>query len=516
MKKLVFIITFLVLSQVCKSTEFVTNDVLQGHGTYQNIEVYNNILYILTHKEYDKNLKASIAGLIKYDKNTETFSEIPVSYLENGQVQKIKISALSKLAINLKGDVYLISEGLFVLKNDLSWERIILDDDLDDFMSCTNICFDVYDNLWVTAYTKQQGTTSKSYIFKMNNNKEFEKLFETNSIYSFYGKSKNPIQPLKDGRVVISREWQKSAEEEEFEKYNKHELWFFNQDGSFKTYQIHTSSKFPDYQKYGLESDNDYNKNVFDIYETSNNILYISCVTNMFNMTQENGSLVLVKVGEGLSYLKDDNWKVFDEKDGLPFNSLSEESKRFNPIFNLMELNNGKIFFVSDDGFYVVNNDEKVEKLVSRNLFEQGKMIISTDYLLDEEIFNLHFDRFINGSDNYNVSTNFENLKRTTDGTIFLNYGQGILAFDEQLLNTKSVEITDESDIKIFPNPSSDFITISGLEINSRYEIIDIYGNLVFEGLNNGMINVSNLSSGCYFVKINVSNRTINFNFIKL
>jgi len=71
---------------------------------------------------------------------------------------------------------------------------------------------------------------------------------------------------------------------------------------------------------------------------------------------------------------------------------------------------------------------------------------------------------------------------------------------------------------KIYPNPASDFIHISGdnLNRNCHYEILDINGKLIQKGqVSENRITTGNLLSGIYFVKIYDDNKVSTQKFIK-
>lgn len=108
----------------------------------------------------------------------------------------------------------------------------------------------------------------------------------------------------------------------------------------------------------------------------------------------------------------------------------------------------------------------------------------------------------------------------------FTNYGKGAWdadgspsiamdAFiDKTTLSTTGVKNSNK--IKIYPNPSSDFIKISNnLKTISSIKIIDVNGRVIHNINTNtfsGKIDVSNLSKGIYFIKIN---NTIHKKFLK-
>ncbi|PLX02901.1 MAG: hypothetical protein C0595_08900 [Marinilabiliales bacterium] len=74
---------------------------------------------------------------------------------------------------------------------------------------------------------------------------------------------------------------------------------------------------------------------------------------------------------------------------------------------------------------------------------------------------------------------------------------------------------TGENSISVYPNPATDQLFIkSSKNMNCKIQMIDIYGAIVGEYMleNNSNIDVSNLSSGLYFINIkdlNTQNVTV-------
>ncbi|WP_296319330.1 immunoglobulin-like domain-containing protein [Winogradskyella sp.] len=80
-----------------------------------------------------------------------------------------------------------------------------------------------------------------------------------------------------------------------------------------------------------------------------------------------------------------------------------------------------------------------------------------------------------------------------------------------------SVEIT-ETDIRLYPNPATGGtinVSIPYLEDEFSYSIVDIQGKTVSTGKSEGIINVSNLNKGMYFIKVNDGDEIITKKFIK-
>jgi len=69
-----------------------------------------------------------------------------------------------------------------------------------------------------------------------------------------------------------------------------------------------------------------------------------------------------------------------------------------------------------------------------------------------------------------------------------------------QVLATK--ELKFDNSLKIYPNPSSDIIQISGVKETVNYKIFNILGNKVQEGILNQNIKIQDLTNGIYFLQL--------------
>jgi hypothetical protein len=79
--------------------------------------------------------------------------------------------------------------------------------------------------------------------------------------------------------------------------------------------------------------------------------------------------------------------------------------------------------------------------------------------------------------------------------------------------NTESEE---KSSITISPNPCQDFITINGLTQSSQVSIFDLQSNQIQVQKDNDKIDLSNINSGIYFLRIRNENENQTFKIIKL
>ncbi|WP_430467876.1 T9SS type A sorting domain-containing protein [Winogradskyella ouciana] len=77
-----------------------------------------------------------------------------------------------------------------------------------------------------------------------------------------------------------------------------------------------------------------------------------------------------------------------------------------------------------------------------------------------------------------------------------------IQARDEEL---NIVDLADlNQDIKVYPNPATDYIQIEGISQQSDFSIVDVSGKIIMNGTigNRKSINIQNLAKGTYFINI--------------
>jgi len=80
---------------------------------------------------------------------------------------------------------------------------------------------------------------------------------------------------------------------------------------------------------------------------------------------------------------------------------------------------------------------------------------------------------------------------------------------------TASVDDQNQLDISIYPNPTNDKLFIQGLSSSSRVSIYNVLGKLVLSQTISKEIDVNNLQSGIYVIKIAEEQKEIVRKFIK-
>lgn len=91
-----------------------------------------------------------------------------------------------------------------------------------------------------------------------------------------------------------------------------------------------------------------------------------------------------------------------------------------------------------------------------------------------------------------------------------------------QAINVGLTEVVKQNDFALFPNPAKSFITISSTIIGTvkvNYEIVDVLGKVVMQSENTGSdkfsININDLNSGIYFLRLQVNNSVVVKKFVK-
>jgi hypothetical protein len=86
------------------------------------------------------------------------------------------------------------------------------------------------------------------------------------------------------------------------------------------------------------------------------------------------------------------------------------------------------------------------------------------------------------------------------------------------ILRSVDSDLIEENGLKIFPNPSSDRITIDYNEKINKISFFNLIGKLVYEkqsNVNTEVIDVSSLLNGMYLVRVETNNAIIQNRFMK-
>ena len=127
---------------------------------------------------------------------------------------------------------------------------------------------------------------------------------------------------------------------------------------------------------------------------------------------------------------------------------------------------------------------------------------------------------FITSINYWASTTESNNSTRAWD----IDYSSGLVSYAEKTLdrgvllvrssNTLSIEDHSYQNLNIYPNPSSNYIQISGLTKKVNYKLFNFLGKDINQGIisNNEKIDIQNLANGLYFLQIN---NEVTMKFIK-
>lgn len=229
----------------------------------------------------------------------------------------------------------------------------------------------------------------------------------------------------------------------------------------------------------------------------NNNNIYLP---NIYYTTQyPNGILYTTGTRQvHIALLGDPTLKMFNKRIPQPNN------------LQVTELSNGYLNLKWDapeglkDGKYIIY----------RNTEKNPRFVLATPQPITKTEFE---DKFLfDGVVNYKVMT--IGLDTSRSGSFYITSRPA-----NGTIKTVDVAETNTANIKIFPNPATEYITIDIVNIDkiNRVEISDIYGNLVkeFNFINNAINQVSlkwdllnsqnrKVVNGVYFVKIEMSSHT--------
>ena len=182
----------------------------------------------------------------------------------------------------------------------------------------------------------------------------------------------------------------------------------------------------------------------------------------------DNKDIIIYESWNGTSWIEDERTESNMDDYGNLINETYIRDE--NPYY---------IFEYSHDTSYLLNDFiHPFNEIISGWWFDGQELPIVHKILSQTEYF-------------YNSSTSTIDIS----GRIIFNY-------DNQILSTQNFE--DPNKISVFPNPSNDFIKISGLQKNENISIYNLLGKLVMKKniSPNQEIDIRVLSDGIYFMKM--------------
>ena len=188
---------------------------------------------------------------------------------------------------------------------------------------------------------------------------------------------------------------------------------------------------------------------------------------------------------------------------------------------------NGRAIHSIYSGFYPVHisHERYADKAFTVNISQDTLIYIELDQTLADAKFVISMDNARLSGASVSIAgkseitstigmANFYNLKTDTVYLYRIENLSELLAEDTVVFHTDSTlrlyyttgvytGQPPEHNLHLYPNPAGNHIRVTGVEDNCEFQIRDINGRMLLSGVmkNNGIIDVSNLASGIYFLK---------------
>ena len=140
-------------------------------------------------------------------------------------------------------------------------------------------------------------------------------------------------------------------------------------------------------------------------------------------------------------------------------------------------------------------------------------------FYIEKTIDNVRWDTigYLEGKGNSNVTNNY--FYEDTNPSFGLNYYRlKQVDFDGRFKYSKIISVNNNpitNKLHLFPNPTNGIIQISGLNEDIHFEIFNLNGSKILEGVtSNNQINLSDLPESTYLINLNFQNQTFTKNLI--
>jgi len=250
--------------------------------------------------------------------------------------------------------------------------------------------------------------------------------------------------------------------------YDENDTTYFTQ--SFKNYYAYDDGSAEN--GYGLQNNNALLAYKFEAYEadTLKGVLMKFIPTNI-NVTNE---IFLLTI-----------WK---DNNGQPGDVIYQDDF-FNPHFPIYSGHKNSY------KYYTFNNDQSVA--VPETFYVGWEQINNVRLYIGMDMNNDNSDKIF-----YNIGSNWVNTSFAASLIIRPVFSTGLNA----TLSTE--ERKTDVDISIYPNPTQELITISGLSSNERIELRDLSGRIIMTSIEK-TINLNNFANGIYIISVYSSNNQL-------
>ncbi|MCP4522404.1 MAG: T9SS type A sorting domain-containing protein [Cytophagales bacterium] len=149
------------------------------------------------------------------------------------------------------------------------------------------------------------------------------------------------------------------------------------------------------------------------------------------------------------------------------------------------------------------------------------------DTLLVQNVYEYYWDEEDIDKGYYGISVCQINILEIKNGMLIGSVAPGVdeMVYEEFKTTSCSilvpvVEKQEENEVQVIPNPTDGQVEVISFENVLSYQILDVQGNIIEEGANqdwkNKEFDISNFSSGVYFLKLQTNDNSITQRIVKL
>mgnify|MGYP005678632293 CR=1 FL=1 len=215
----------------------------------------------------------------------------------------------------------------------------------------------------------------------------------------------------------------------------------------------------------------------------------------------------------------------------LVFNNLKAQTIWSGPLFEFVKQNNANPALginqdiITPSVAITRGGSGEIYNAVLETASQKASSPLGTEWAIGDlsEISNLTFSSFRSAVGKPRLAVGKKLVLHITQEDVYISVeftswsggnggsdgGEGGFSYKRSTNNVTNVggKITEQN-IAIFPNPSTNFIQIAGIEKPVNYQIYDLIGSKVSEGIisRNDKINIKNQKEGIYFLKLENGN----------
>lgn len=488
MKNIKFLILLLIFISVFTNVKSIEISNFSPEGWFADIVKIDDKIYLLAVKPADASIKFFV-------KENNEWKELSNKYIEDGDAKLIYSRLFPSFKVDKSNNIWLGANGLYKF-NGTNWERNLIEDELKEFRTFHNLVIDEDDNKWFSSVIRKNPKTGfdviESGLHKFKDGK-FTTL-EKNDIPDYYTK----LSYVNNKIYTVCNNFANLPYKLNLDTCYDVRIY------DTKTNQILNKLRIPVSDKKDGFDFNRYPKMINDMIVDNKSNIYLSLQQYGVGDTPGSGTEIVnccddIVVCDSLY-----NYKIINEI----FPEIDEELIKVRKIYKLND--EETIFFQSGKAIFIDNNYTSYNELSKNEIFKNAIIYKPSQSQPDEEVLSLE-----------NNSFNFIQTLQDEEYLYLLNNNVLNQIPLKSFITSITTENLNVSEF-LYPNPVDNYLEIKSINNFQEYNLeqIKILNNLGKDltnliNIQENKIDVSNLSTGVYYLLLNKENSKKSFKFIK-